>query len=63
MPYDQATMMVTETALQALGAVNEIDPSRSAALTLTLKPGKYILYCNLPGHYMAGMWTVIDVAP
>ena len=63
LPYDQATMMVMETALQALGAVNEIDPSRSAALTLTLKPGKYILYCNLPGHYMAGMWTVIDVAP
>ena len=33
------------------------------AETLTLKPGKYLLYCNLPGHYIAGMWTVIDVAP
>jgi uncharacterized cupredoxin-like copper-binding protein len=63
LPYDEATMMVKENALQAFGSVNEIDPSRSAALTLTLKPGKYILYCNLPGHYMAGMWTVIDVAP
>ena len=50
-------------ALQAFGSVNEIDPNRSAALTLTLKRGKYMLYCNLPGHYMAGMWTVIDVAP
>jgi uncharacterized cupredoxin-like copper-binding protein len=63
LPYDEATMMVKENALQAFGSVNEIDPSRSAALTLTMKPGKYILYCNLPGHYMAGMWTVIDVAP
>ena len=63
LPYDEATMMVKENALQAFGSVNEIDPSRSAALTLTMKPGKYVLYCNLPGHYMAGMWTVIDVAP
>ena len=63
LPYDETAMMVKENALQAFGSVNEIDPSRSAALTLTLKPGKYVLYCNLPGHYMAGMWTVIDVAP
>lgn len=63
LPYDTAATMVKENALQAFGSVNEIDPSRSAALTLTLKPGKYMLYCNLPGHYMAGMWTVIDVAP
>ena len=61
--YDEAAMMVKENTLQAFGSVNEIDPSRSAALSLTLKPGKYMLYCNLPGHYMAGMWTVIDVAP
>ena len=63
LPYDEAAMMVEENALQAFGAVKEIDPTRSASLTVTLKPGKYMLYCNLPGHYMAGMWTVIDVAP
>ena len=63
LPYDEAATMVKKDALQAFGSVKEIDPSRSAALTLTLKPGKYMLYCNLPGHYMAGMWTVIDVAP
>ena len=63
LPYDETTMRVKEDALQALGSVNEIDPSRTAALTLNLKTGKYLLYCNLPGHYMAGMWTVIDVAP
>ena len=63
LPYDATTMMVKENNLQAFGSVNEIDPSRSAAITLSLKPGKYLLYCNLPGHYMAGMWTVVDVAP
>jgi len=63
LPYDEKTMLVDENALQSFGAVKEIDPSRSAAMTVTLKPGKYLLYCNLPGHYMAGMWTVIDVVP
>ena len=63
LPYDEEAMAVKDNALQDLGSVKEIEPSRSAALTLTLKPGKYMLYCNLPGHYMAGMWTVVEVAP
>lgn len=61
LPYDEQAQRVDETALQTFGSVNEIDPSKSASLTLELKPGKYLLYCNLPGHYMAGMWTLIDV--
>ena len=61
LPYDDASARVVENSLQAFGSVTEIDPSRTAGLTLDLKPGKYMLYCNLPGHYMAGMWTVIDV--
>lgn len=61
LPYDEKTQLVDQSALQNFGSVNEIDPSKSASLTLELKPGKYLLYCNLPGHYMAGMWTLIDV--
>lgn len=61
LPYDETSQRVDESALQSFGSVNEIDPSKSASLTLELKPGKYLLYCNLPGHYMAGMWTLIDV--
>src|SRR3984957_19820367 len=26
-----------------------------------LKPGRYMLYCSMPGHYMKGMHTVITV--
>ena len=61
LPYDETTQLVDENALQTFGSVKEIDPNKSAALTLDLKPGKYLLYCNLPGHYMAGMWTILDV--
>ena len=60
LPYDQSRNKVDVEGVQTLGSVAEIDPSKSASLTLELKPGKYILYCNVAGHYMAGMWTVIE---
>ena len=44
-----------------LGEVSELDPGKTGALTLDLKPGTYLLFCNVPGHYMTGMWTTITV--
>ena len=61
LPYDQSRNRVDAEGIQTLGLVAEIDPSKSASLTLALKPSKYLLYCNVAGHYMAGMWTVIEV--
>jgi uncharacterized cupredoxin-like copper-binding protein len=58
--YDEAKGVVDEETIQTLGQVAEIAPSKSASFTLDLKPGKYILYCNYGGHFMAGMWTVMD---
>ena len=59
--YNTVKNKVNEETLKTLGQVAEIGPNRSASITLELKPGKYILYCNIAGHYMAGMWTVIEV--
>jgi uncharacterized cupredoxin-like copper-binding protein len=59
--YDETREMVDEETIQTLGQVAEIAPSRTASFTLDLKPGKYILYCNYGGHFMAGMWTVVEV--
>ncbi len=30
-------------------------------LTVTLRPGRYELACNLPGHYAMGMHTGLEV--
>ena len=49
LPYDQSRNKV------------DVESIQSASLTLDLAPGRYILYCNIAGHYMAGMWTVIEV--
>lgn len=33
----------------------------SAAVTVKLTPGKYILLCNIPGHYLAGQYAALVV--
>ena len=61
LPYDDAANKVDEDAAGHLGEVAELEPGKSGQLKITLKPGKYILYCNVPGHYTLGMWTLITV--
>jgi uncharacterized cupredoxin-like copper-binding protein len=61
MPYDDAAFKVKEEDSTHLGEVSELDPGKTGSLILDLKPGKYLLYCNVAGHYMDGMWTLIDV--
>lgn len=43
------------------GAGEGIAPGGVGWVNLTLKPGRYELVCNLPGHYAAGMATELDV--
>ena len=34
---------------------------KDKTLDVVLKPGKYVLLCNLPGHYKSGQYTGISV--
>jgi uncharacterized cupredoxin-like copper-binding protein len=61
LPYDKAGQKIDEDAAGHLGEVAELEPRRKGSLTLNMKPGRYILYCNIPGHYVLGMWTLITV--
>jgi len=44
-----------------LGEISELEPGESGSVTVTLDPGKYLLYCNVAGHYASGMWVVLTV--
>lgn len=61
LPYIGSESRVDEDHIADLGEVSELEPGKSGSLTLDLKPGKYVLFCNVPGHYMDGMWTTITV--
>jgi uncharacterized cupredoxin-like copper-binding protein len=61
LPYLKDEYKIDEDAAGHLGEVAELDPGKSGSLGLEMKPGLYLLYCNIPGHYIGGMWTVLTV--
>jgi uncharacterized cupredoxin-like copper-binding protein len=44
----------------SLGEVSELKPGKTGRVTLELRPGRYLLICNLSGHYQLGMQAVIE---
>jgi uncharacterized cupredoxin-like copper-binding protein len=60
-PYNQAENKIDEDAAGHLGEVAELEPGKKGSLKINLKPGNYLLYCNIAGHYALGMWTLLEV--
>jgi uncharacterized cupredoxin-like copper-binding protein len=46
-----------------LGSVEDVDAGKSGEMTVKLEPGRYVYFCNKPGHYKMGMAGEITVAP
>ncbi|RWA62484.1 sulfocyanin-like copper-binding protein [Mesorhizobium sp.] len=63
LPYIDAENRVDEDKAGDKGEVSELDPGKSGSLTVDLKAGKYLLICNVAGHYGAGMWAEFTVDP
>ena len=62
LPYKEGSGRVDENAPNMnLGEISELEPGEKSSLTVNLKPGKYVLYCNVGGHYASGMWTLLTV--
>ena len=55
LPYDRKDDRVIESKIKDLGEAPDLKPGEKKTLSLTLKPGDYILMCNQPDHYKAGM--------
>lgn len=56
---------VDEAKLEAQGAsageIADVAPGASKSGDLKLSPGTYAMYCNVPGHYAAGMFGTLTV--
>jgi hypothetical protein len=46
---------------QLLDEVENLLPGSRSSLTVNVGPGTYLVMCNLPGHYEAGMWAYLTV--
>ncbi len=58
---DERGSLGEATPTCGLSTSDVIAAGASGWLTLTLRPGRYELLCNLPGHYRAGMSSVLEV--
>ncbi len=63
LPFDTKRDRVIESRIRRLGEISDLPPGRTGTLTLNLRPGKYVLLCNQPGHYKDGMVAKLTVAP
>jgi uncharacterized cupredoxin-like copper-binding protein len=53
---DLGTVITNAVGIERVGAVDTtIKPGTTKTGSFDLKPGNYVLFCNLPGHYQQGM--------
>jgi uncharacterized cupredoxin-like copper-binding protein len=59
LPVDGATAKAKEDGM--VGGLTDIAGGASRKLVLDLVPGKYVLICNIAGHYQLGMRVGLEV--
>jgi len=63
LPYDYNKLQVPEEQVKVVGDSGALAPNASKMVEVALAPGSYILLCNVPGHYAAGMAVGFTVTP
>ena len=58
---DGLTAAEDALGLHRIDSIEQVNLHRTQDLTLHLKPGRYVLWCNLEGHYLGGMHETFDV--
>ena len=43
------------------GEIPDVEADKTKSEEFELTPGKYVMFCNLPGHYAAGMYGTLTV--
>ncbi|MFM0412258.1 MULTISPECIES: hypothetical protein [Paraburkholderia] len=61
LPYDSKTQQVEEDRLQAMQGVEDLLPGQTVTVRLSLSQGRYVAFCNEPGHYRDAMSSLFTV--
>ncbi|HZU19947.1 MAG TPA: hypothetical protein VE982_01885 [Gaiellaceae bacterium] len=56
---DGITIDEEKLAKQEVGGLEPAGAGANRTLEVTLAPGRYVLFCNMYGHYMGGMHAVV----
>lgn len=60
-PYDERRGQVIEARVKRLGEIADLQPGATGSISLDMGAGSYLLICNQPGHFKAGMATRLTV--
>jgi len=60
-PMEKGGNRVDEAKLSGIKELGDLEPGRSRQMQMTLCPVRYVLFCNQPGHFMAGMFATLRV--
>jgi uncharacterized cupredoxin-like copper-binding protein len=61
LPLRPDGITINEEALRPVISLQPAAPGEHRSVTTTLRPGRYVVFCNMAGHFMAGMSTVLEV--
>ncbi|HLB61244.1 MAG TPA: plastocyanin/azurin family copper-binding protein [Actinomycetota bacterium] len=62
LPVDGGVVPEDDPSLTNAGEAEDIGSGSEVSLALTLDAGSYVVICNVPSHYEAGMRTALTVA-
>lgn len=57
LPLRRDNLTVDESRIErrTIGTLEDVQPGAGRAWKLQLPPGRYVLFCNMSGHYLGGM--------
>jgi uncharacterized cupredoxin-like copper-binding protein len=58
---DGLTAAEDAKGIERIDSIEQVNLHDTGDLALDLKPGRYVLWCNLEGHYLGGMHETFDV--
>jgi len=58
---DEEKLDKSEAAEEA-GEIADVEPGETKSEKFKLTPGKYVMFCNVPGHYAQGMYGTLTVS-
>lgn len=61
LPVDEGTIMVDEEQVNVLASSRDLNVGEAEEMIVALQPGSYVLFCNVAGHYAAGLFTGFTV--